>query len=147
MQRHLTLGICGQSNNGCIFAIVEYLKLNGSTLYGLTLGIHHRHNRVAHWSVIVNNVNLRVALALLNNILGTVIIAINTCMHQHSTRCRLVKPRHIQRWLGLAGTHKIPLAINPHLNPRVVAISVCPTWCIYLTCGNTHCAQSRNGKC
>ena len=147
MQRNLTLGIRGQSYNGCIFAIVENLKLNGSTLYGLTLGVHHANNRVTHRSVVVDNVNLGVALTLLNNIFGAVIVAIYACVHQHSARGRLVKPRNIQCGLGLASSHKVPLAINPHLNPRVVAIGVCPARCIYLTCGDTHCTQSRDCKC
>ena len=146
MDRCLTSGVGVELNNGVELAVVENLILHQRSLNSLPLCIHNLNRSLAYGGVVVNHIYLGEAVGALYHILLAVIIASYASVHQQGACCWLIEPRHIEFGLGLTSSQKLPIAINPHLYPSVVAVGVCPARGIYLTSRDAHRSHSRYGE-
>ena len=146
-QRRLSLSICQLICNAIELRIVIDLKCHLCALYRLSFHIHHCNFRSSRfWSIMLDDIDLRIDRSLTNDLLRSVITSEYICMHQHSSTCRCIEPSEIKHWLRLARTKEVPLAIDPSFYPGMVAVSVSPTRSIHLTCRNTDCSKSCNQK-
>ena len=144
MQRYLAPLVARESHDGAILPVVEYLELDRRARNRLAVSIDDRHHRLPHGSIVTDDVDLRIALRALDHILRPVIVAINTRVHQHGARRRLVEPCDVEFGLRLACTQKRPPSVDPHLNPCVVVVGMGPARRIDLTRRYAHGTHRRN---
>ena len=67
-------------------------------------------------------------------------------MNQNCPIRRTGEPAGIQHFFRLTGAKEMPLAVHKHLNPRMIVITVRPSWCIDLPRRNTDTPIRRNCK-
>ena len=67
-------------------------------------------------------------------------------MNQNCPIRRTGEPAGIQHFFRLTGAKEMPLAVHKHLNPRMIVITVRPSWCIDLPRRNTNTPIRRNCK-
>ena len=100
----------------------------------------------SRWRVVVDHVDLRIAVGVFHDLFRTVIFSENLRVHQHTTISRAVEPAEIQDRFRLAGTEEIPFAIDPSLDPGVVIVRMRPARRVDLPGRNAHRAEGGNRK-
>ena len=153
--QHITLS-CGQkcmpvsisifSHNRTIFIIVVYHEVHTCICHCLALCIHHIEIDTSRRTIIVDEIDFRKSIRYKHFLLRSIIFAKHTGMHQHGTTGRTIEPSKVQHCFWFTSAHKPPLAISPCFYPRMVVVSMRPTGCINLSCGNTDSSQGRNGE-
>lgn len=126
--------------------IVVDLEFHTCVGHRFPLGVDDGELYLGRLGIVSHEVHLGVVACLEHGLLGPVIVAKDTCVHEQCPRCRGVEPPQVEHGLGFAGAHKPPLAVGPGLDPGMVVVGVGPAWGVDLPCRNAHCAQCRNGE-
>ena len=134
--------------NAVELGIIIYLIVDFRTLNRSTIPIHNSNfNRSRFRSIMLYDIDFRIVRSFTNDLFRSVISSEYICMHQHSPACRSIEPSEVEHRLRLACTEEVPLAVNPCLNPCVVAVCVGPSWSIYLAGRDADRAESGHKEC
>ena len=120
--------------------IVEYFELHIGLQWSTVL-INNVYLGCNDRRIVCGHIDFGVTGCHAQHLLGTIVTAEDICVHEHATRCGCIEPCKVEHRLGFACAKKMPLAVNPSLNPGVVVVGVRPTWSIHLTGRNTHGTQ------
>ena len=145
-QPSLSVGIGLFGNQRIELGIVVQAEIDLCILQRSTLGIKYLNINGICLGIAAGDVNLGVAIVATHNFLGSVVIAKDLGVHEHTTGSGLVEPTHIQYGKGFAGSHEVPAPVYPSLYPSVVVIGMRPAWGIDLTGRNAYSSECRNGK-
>ena len=129
-----------------VFAVVVYLEFNPGVFHRLSAFVHYRHNAATGRYIAADDIDFSIAGRPLDDVLIAVIVAEDLRMQDERPRYRSGEPGHIEPGLRLACSHKMPLSVDPDLNPGVVVVGVGPARRIDLPGGNAGGAQRRHGQ-
>ena len=107
------------------FSIIVDAEADGSALHRGSV-IHHLHGSTTRRYIIPHHIDLSIARRPLDHILRAVVVTVHFGVQDHRPRHRAVEPCPVQHRLRLACAHEVPVAVYPHLNPRVVVVGMSP---------------------
>ena len=122
------------------FSVVIELEFHGGIRYGLTDGVDYGNGQPTSGSVVVYHVDFRECVLPDYEFFRSVVVSEHFGVHEHSSRCTLVEPPHIQDRFRFAGSEKPPLSVCPSFHPGVIVIRVCPSGCVDLSGWNANTA-------
>ena len=121
------------TRHGIKLGIVIQLELHQRVFYRFAFAVRHGYNGLAGRCIMIDDIDFRITCRLFHHLFRTVIRSECFGMHQHAAIRRSVEPAQVKYGFRLAGTQKIPLAVDPRLDPRMVIVGMGPTRRIHLT--------------
>ena len=145
-QGGLPLGIALLRDKGIELRVVVQTVVDRGVLHRQTVGAEHRYLDRGDVSIVLRDVNLRVAGIAAHHFLRSVVAAEHLRVHQHATGSRLVEPAEVEHRLGLAGSEEVPPAVHPGLHPGMIVVGVRPARCVHLAGRDADGAECRDGE-
>ena len=118
------------------FAVIIDAEFHFCPFDGCTGLIENPHLGRCGGGIVADEVNLGEIAGAQHHLLGALVVTEGSGMHQQRPGCGSVKPPQVQYGLGLAGAHKMPFAVGPRFDPRMVVIGMGPAGRIDLSSGN-----------
>ena len=122
----LAFGIRFLIGYGVELGVVVYLKLDVGSGGRPAVLVHDGDRRFGGRGVVVDHVDLGVAVGYVHHLFRSVVFAEHFRMHQHTTVSRSVEPSQVEDRFRLAGAEEVPFAVYPGFHPSVVIVGMCP---------------------